>query len=150
MTPFCPELQQPWHVERIITKGLTEFTLHLATSYELPRPDVVGRNISDVIAEPQIYITTRKAAFAFSECISIHICDEEHLPVDLEGTSTGGTFCRITGSPASTAIQDGRAPDMRTPLHYRIVTQDTVFDIICDAAPVITLSPKIDTSTPVA
>jgi len=136
--PFCPDLQLDWSLKRVEFHHLHEVKVVVGSGQRDARPDTMGRDVSDVLAYPEIYTKLVEAEFLFKKCLLFKVVDEiAASTVDRnEAEGEGRTFVRFLSSELLSHYKG--VPALQGSLfHYRLVFQDEILDFVCTETPVI-------------
>jgi hypothetical protein len=140
---FCPELQLPWHLVSLTMRDLSAVSIHVAASAQLGFPDPAGRTTRDVMSWPAIWSEMVSATFSFSHVLMVALSEEF---VDLSETGDvyeGDRFRRYSRSLLIRRFAAARPGAEDTVLHYRLVFQNEFIDVLCTAAPDVTLRSSV-------
>lgn len=134
---FADELQKDWQLVSLrVLPEETVVTVRTTVSHAVPSP--VGRDGSSIMAYPAIRSELEEAEFVFKKCLVVRVWDEAALSmreVNLNPQFEGRTFRRYTKS----ALLDLHSEPPLSGFHYQLSFSNEIIDIICQAAPVISL-----------
>lgn len=136
---FAPELQLEWSLVELRMPSAAEATVRVEACERVAPPGPLGRQAHDVLSWPDVWTCHADGEFRFTKVLIVSTAEEFAASNQADGDWEGNTFRRYSRSTFMDSGREARPGSEHSVLHYRLVFQNEVLDVVCTTPPNVTL-----------